>query len=389
MSTVRPSKGNPAVTIGIMVAALGLLPAVSGGSQTGTDASLTAALAPAPAYPDTPTADWLLDGAGFKADVYRGKRSDEIVLSNGLIRRAFRLSPNAATVGYDNLVTGEALLRGIKPEALVEIDGTPYEVGGLKGQPNYAFLRPEWIDQLEADPNALQFVGFETGEPIARMAWKQVRPHAPEAQWPPKGVYLRMDYRMPEAAADRKDTRVSVHYELYDGVPVLSKWITVHNGNAAPITVNSFTSEMLAAVEYGAAVEARGYNVDTPNIFVETDYAFASFTAKDANRHAVHWDPDPDYTTQVNYQLVTPCLLTVRPEIGPEQELAPGSVFESFRAFELPFDSFDRERNGLAQRRMYRTIAPWVTENPPDDARALCGLGCRQIGHRPMRRGRL
>lgn len=27
-------------------------------------------------------------------------------------------------------------------------------------------------------------------------------------------------------------------------------------------------------------------------------------------------------------------------------------------------DSYDRERNGLAQRKMYRTIAPWITENP-------------------------
>ncbi|MBL9120813.1 MAG: hypothetical protein JNL80_12960, partial [Phycisphaerae bacterium] len=38
--------------------------------------------------------------------------------------------------------------------------------------------------------------------------------------------------------------------------------------------------------------------------------------------------------------------------------------FESPRVFELLFDSTDRERRGLAQRRMYRTIAPWVQENP-------------------------
>ena len=30
----------------------------------------------------------------------------------------------------------------------------------------------------------------------------------------------------------------------------------------------------------------------------------------------------------------------------------------------MPYDSYDRERCGLAMRRMYRTIAPWVTENP-------------------------
>ena len=44
--------------------------------------------------------------------------------------------------------------------------------------------------------------------------------------------------------------------------------------------------------------------------------------------------------------------------------IPPGGCFTSFRTFELPFDSTDRERRGLAVRRMYRTVAPWVTENP-------------------------
>ena len=62
------------------------------------------------------------------------------------IARTFRLAPNAATVGLDQLISGESLLRGVKPEAIVEINGRRYEVGGLTGQPNYAFLRAEWLD---------------------------------------------------------------------------------------------------------------------------------------------------------------------------------------------------------------------------------------------------
>jgi sugar phosphate isomerase/epimerase len=42
----------------------------------------------------------------------------------------------------------------------------------------------------------------------------------------------------------------------------------------------------------------------------------------------------------------------------------PGGQFESYRTFELAYGNADRERKGLARRRMYRTIAPWVTENP-------------------------
>ena len=78
----------------------------------------------------------------------------------------------------------------------------------------------------------------------------------------------------------------------------------------------------------------------------------------------MRWGADPEYSSQVNYNKNTPCLLECRPPQGPDQEIAPGGSFESIRAFELAHDSTERERKGLAQRRMYRTIAPWVTENP-------------------------
>jgi hypothetical protein len=157
---------------------------------------------------------------------------------------------------------------------------------------------------------------------------------------------------------------VSLHYELYDGIPVMGKWMTVENQGDRPITINDFTSEILAAVEYGSKVETRQYGVDKPNIHVETDYAFASFNVDDANHHAVHWETDPDYSTQVNYLRLTPCLLKVSPEVGPEQRLEPGETFTSFRTFVLPYDSYERERQGLSLRKMYRTLAPWTSENP-------------------------
>jgi len=549
-------------------------------------------LKPKPAWPVKPSTDWLLDAAPYRADVYQGKHPDEIVLANGLIRRSFRLAPNAATVGFDNLIAGEAILRGVKSEAELTLNGITYAVGGLKGQPNYAYLRPEWVEQMKTDPASLQFVDYQISEPQAPFAWKRVRHHNENLSWPPKGVHLRMDYRMPPAeaivqsdkslpsdygrqqlaesnfqvlepvwktlvsdahprssfenegkvgeiytpentavfverslpdgmhlveatmdigtdkstdwgpgialvgprrtikfylrpgefnykegaavfgiwdgekektassrqskvdvsqpwtlrlrwddewlyceakpedsawqliaklpapselpravrigkmnpagAANDKmgeegelvrlhvlqfaayseydeprlkqvkeqadqadqDVLVSVHYELYDGIPVMAKWLTLDNRSSDTVTVDHFTSEIIAAVEHGSAVEAREYLPDVPNIHVETDYAFASFDAQDANHHAVHWEADPDYTTQVNYLKQTPCLLRVEPELGPDQRVPPGESFTTFRTFVLPFDSYDRERQGLAQRRMYRTLAPWTTENP-------------------------
>lgn len=311
------------------------------------------------------TGDWLVRDIGQKAGVYRTPDGQGLALSNGLLRRTFRITPNAATVGLDNLVTGEAYLRGVKPEAVVTLNGRRFEVGGLKGQPNYAFLRADWLGELTAAPDAMVFTGFSVGATEERFAWKRVRRHAPDAAWPPPGVRLSMDYAMPGGVeAPWAGIRVTVHYEMYDGMPLFSKWLTVHNGGGEPVMLDSFISETLAAVEYSSDVEDREGMGTPPNLHVETDYAFLAMSPLNAGRHAYRWVPDPDYETQVNYQRTNRCLLEVGPDLGPAAMIAPGGVFTSFRAFVLPFDSHDRERNGLALRRMYRTIAPWVTENP-------------------------
>src|SRR6516225_6831850 len=79
--------------------------------------------------------DWLLDGTSFPAQIKTNKETHKLSLDNGLVRRVFLLAPNAATVTFENLMTGESLLRAIRPEALVELDGVQYDVGGLSGQP--------------------------------------------------------------------------------------------------------------------------------------------------------------------------------------------------------------------------------------------------------------
>ena len=567
----------------------------SGAGAWGEAAAWRTPLAALPRWTNAPaTTDWLLNGAPFRAGVFRTDNPGELVLANGLVARTFRLAPNAATVGLDNLVTGQAVLRAVKPEAVLVLNGHRRVVGGLTGQPDHAFLRPEWLDRMTADPDAFRFVGFTVGRPKERLAWKRVRHHAPDVRWPPAGVSLRLDFALPEpspgelatlaggdaarevvttvdftrtgqlpepwrahvsaahprssfanegklgeiytpantavflerpwprgaevveavinvgtdrsaswgpglaavfgdrvlkfhlrpggggnrgarfgvfdghreldrvgppgkldlsrawtlrlrwqgrrlfgearpeggawqvyhvfdvparagapravrvgklsrsggpedfagapgplvrlrierftaygalkpeaAAAARRAlsalarVRVSVHYELYDGVPVFAKWITVHNDGDRPVTVDHFVSEQLAVVEEFNWIATRG-DVPLPHpraLHVETDFAFGGDQPEVANRHIVHWRPDPEFKTQVNYLRQQPCLLEVEPEEGPAQTLAPGKTFTSCHAFELLYDSTERERRGLALRRLYRTVAPWVTEN--------------------------
>jgi hypothetical protein len=317
-----------------------------------------------------PKADWLLNPKPYQAAARLSASPQDLVLENGLIRRVFRLQPGAATVAFDNLTTGEALLRSVRPEALITLDGVRLEVGGLTGQPLHNFLKPLWLESMKATPGALRFVRHEIGRTKERFPWKKRKEWIAEpATWPPPGVSLTLEFATP-SRVDQGTTNhappgitVEVHYELYDGIPLLSKWIVVRNGSDKTVRLDSFVAEILAAVEGESAVgDPARWKV--ANLHVETDYAFGGSMSAEGSSASVHWLPDPTYTSQVNYDLQTPCLLECKPPLGPGQDIAAGASWESFRVFELVHDSTDRERQGLAQRRMYRLLSPWVTENP-------------------------
>lgn len=301
--------------------------------------------------------DWLINNQSFKASVdHVGSR---LFLTNGLISRGWKLKPNLACISFDNLMTGEPLLRAVKPEAEVTIDGENYQVGGLAGQSDLAYLTESVIEELVVDPSALRLSSWDVGRPIARFVWPKNRHHAPNSDWPPKGIRLSFEFLSHDPYF-----KLTVHYELYDGIPALSKWLTIENHGTRPFVIDQFVSEILALIPYEDPVEWREVPITPPNIHVETDYAFGGFSHKNSSRHSIHWLTDTDFKTQVNYDLQNPCLLHVKPPLGPNQDLPVGQTWESFRTFELVYDSTDRERCGLALKKLYRTIAPWVTENP-------------------------
>lgn len=156
-------------------------------------------------------------------------------------------------------MTGQSILRSVRPEARVVIDGVVYNVGGLVGQPNHAYLTDDWLDAMKAEPGAMRLVGIEIGTPIERLQWGRRRHAAPNAAWPPKGLALRMDYAPPRDAAPTDGSSdasplltVSVHYELYHGVPAMCKWISIKIGPASPsFWISSLLSEWFEQVRDG------------------------------------------------------------------------------------------------------------------------------------------
>jgi len=301
------------------------------------------------------TADWLVSKVTRRAEVIA--QGSEIVLDNGLIRLSFHRGENLARVGVDQLTRRASLQRAIRPEAEVTIDGKSISVGGLKGQPIGNYLDQNWIAGLKDDPASLKFVGYSQSPLTERFLWKPVKGwlHS-KTNWPPKGVQLNLEF-------ENATTNVTVHYELYDALPVYSKWLTVTNRGPVPVRLNSFKSEILAATEAESPVEVPG-GWKLPNIQVETEFTTCAMTGADAARQTALWKEDPSYGTQVNYQLKTPCLLEVAPPLGPNRTLKPKESFETFRTWFIAHDSEDADRKTLTANRFYRAVTPWAFENP-------------------------
>lgn len=300
--------------------------------------------------------DWLVEPAPFKATVSRiGDK--EVILDNGLISRTFRISPSLATVSFRLEQSEQEFIRAVRPEALFTLNGTKVAIGGLDGQPDQAFLFPHWLDSMSAPKDGFIVESVEVGKTQARFDWVHRRP-TPNQQWPPKGIALTFELHSPRY----KNLICKIRYEMYDGQPLLMKQVTLHNAGAEAVKIDSFTTEQLAVVEPESLVE---FSSDwmKPQMTVFSDYSFGGMAQTNSNR-TVYWSEDPLYQTQVNYDRKTPCLLEVRPPVGPGQTLAPVNTFSTFRTFEILHDSTDRERQGLAVRRAYRLLAPWTSQNP-------------------------
>ena len=311
---------------------------------------------------DKPATDWLLDPAPYTAGIYQANGGKDIVISNGLTARIFRITPNLATMDYINLMLGETMIRAVSSEGEVTIDSVAYPLGGLSGQFEYGYTKYDWVDSLTVTPNSFRVIDFETGPLQKNIDWANKR-------WSPiknKEVTGKMITFTLQGPGALSGVKAKVHFAIYDGLPCISKWIDFENTSALPINIDNFKIEKLAMVEHESPVNERTPNPDKYikyNIHVESNWGLLGFTERESDK-AEYWEIDPNFSSQCNWARQTPCILEVRLPIGPDVMLRQGESLTTLRTWEMPFDSYDRERKGMFQRRMYKKISPWVTENP-------------------------
>ena len=240
--------------------------------------------------------DWLIDPAPFVAKIRPSSDGRDLELANGLVRRVIRLQPAAATIAFDNLMTSASLLRSARPEAVIELNGQTLNIGGLTGQPIHNYLSPGWLDRCAPSPSLSSLPASRLGRTEPRFAWKK---HSEwlslDRPWPPSGAAVTLTFRPP---TNCPLVTVAVHYELYDGLPLLSKWLSISNGSSRPVMLNRLVVEQLAVVEPesivdGAATNFRGTYRDME---VFSDYSFGGDMTANADAPAIHWKSDPLYS---------------------------------------------------------------------------------------------
>ena len=294
------------------------------------------ALAPCPAEAVAPPqVDWLISRVNTKAGVYRGKSQGEIIMANGLLSRTFAIRPNGATVAITNLMRGVNMARAIKPEALLTIDNQQYTLGGLAA----------------GNTNTFQLVHFEVSEPQSPIIWKRVR-HASAQPWPPKGVRLRMDYELVG-----QSLRASIFYELYQGLPVLGKWLTLQNDTSRTVVLDSMIVDILAL----GSLDQNG-QLQVPPFEMFSEYTFGGDNCYNAD-HTTSWRKDPEFTGHQDLS----SMVVSQPTNGPWVRLVSGATFESYRNYLLLQAhtlTSNAEGYNLTIRRFYRYLSPWATENP-------------------------
>ncbi|MFM9910717.1 MAG: alpha-galactosidase, partial [Chitinophagaceae bacterium] len=307
------------------------------------------------------SSDWLVYPPKQKAALFYSADGKELILYNGLLKRSFRISPNVACTDFQNMINGQQLLRAVKPEARITLNGKEYNIGGLYGQTENAYLVTDWLEKFTANSSDFIVTGFTQSSISPFLNWKTSFWTTNKNQ--PTGKHLSFIYE--SSLKELHNIQVIVHYELYDGIPLIIKWVAVENHSSNSFKIGRVVNEMLALVEEESAVVGKPEVMKKQHgIYVETNYAFNNAMRYDISDQTTHWKTDSSYTSQVNYYYETPCLLEVYPEKAPGIDLKPGEIFKSVRTHELLMDGYDRERRGLAIRSMYRSIAPWTSSNP-------------------------
>ena len=176
------------------------------------------------------------------------------------------------------------------------------------------------------------------------------------------------------------DLRVTVHTELYDGLPAFSRWLTVSvaAGSTAPAPVIAQASMELLHVPFNLRNRLHAETAYMPAVGIRNSFEDAGWYPASGSYSANFsgltsppvslWVYDQelmgpwgaDSAWEYWYDMgMNETLLDVKFPFGPGLNLSAGAL-DTFRVYEMLHDDDDADRQGLGRRRLLRAVAPQV-----------------------------
>ena len=163
-----------------------------------------------------------------------------------------------------------------------------------------------------------------------------------------KGKHLSLHFVAPKSSpASHKSLLVTVHYEMYDGIPLLSKWVTIENNDLA------HGSNISVGVTFGERLEVNWQWSKYGQNWLEV-------TNDEPHGNEVIWEEL--HGEEQKMRGSRQACVTSKYDREFTVKLAAG--FVSFRTHVLAHASEGAERIGLARRQILRRLAPHTLENP-------------------------
>lgn len=251
---------------------------------------------------------WVLDDRDYKSQI--AVKDSKVVISNGLVSRTIEFE-GCKTSSYQNLQRDTELISDVCSDFAVSVNGKKYF------------------------GSCFNFIGIQEVPCAERVPFKRTDTMAKNCVYPPVGKAVILKY-----GNDELNLLVEVRFEIYDGIPVIMKQLTVKNTGAEAITIDNIYTDILKITE----------NRDT--VFVDSDYdSSTDFLGLELSKYARHY---------ARYQYD---FLEVAPEFRMNIKVGAGEEAESIVAFELLFGAEYYEQRLIEVKTMYRKIAPWCTDN--------------------------
>ncbi|KAK8814405.1 hypothetical protein WA158_008267 [Blastocystis sp. Blastoise] len=291
-------------------------------------------------------------------------QDEAITIDNGLVRRAFRTSPGFACTSLYSYTSETDILRTISPEAIITFDDKTYNIGDLLQDSTTAYQNLTDI-HYSVNADAFHFVGYRQSGITPPYKWTPgSRGTKKNIQWPPKGIHIEFDFKSPETAPEtHKSVVVTVHYEIYTGYPLFTKYITVGKTSEQVLLTSIIVDTLETEVPYNpilngpsnievgpSFVHKRWFYDMTGMIYIETNYAHSTVVDWNTSSKTGRYPGAREPVYEVKYTSTLKVLLD--------------QGFTSFRVFLLITDASSQERHSLAIRRMKRLLAPQIQENP-------------------------